>query len=568
VVSGQPVRERLLWPELEEPRNIGLVDVRTGSVRKLVVDLPALDAYPSPDGAWLAVSGQRHQPDPGAALLLSSLWIVSSSGGPPLITVDDLDEDLNVMRHEPAWSPSGSTLALIKRDKVLLVDPTGSSRELDGPPRMPPSPLAWLPDGRHLVVASGEQTCILVTETGTATTAGVPKDRRWQVPLRNLSSGVTLERESEFFIGCRHPDTGRSELWRVPLDGGEASVVWETDSGVANFGGTSPMASGDFDMTPDGGTVVFSVQSATKPKEFWVGQPPAWDRTRPAAVLNPEFHPPPIAEPKILSWRRASGEYTTAAVLVPEGPGPWPTVLQVYPGVRQSLLAQHFGEGAIVPYLVLLQAGYAVVLPDMPRTGAQSLEVGKARDVAASVHETLDRAVAEEITDPGRVALLGHSAGGWLVNLLVTLSDRFAGAVSASGVGDLAFFHSELSFRPGYEWLTNGTAIAESYAGGPPWSEPNRYRELSPLYGMDKVTTPLLLIHGKADPAVPWSQSAMVFGALARLDKPVTLALYEDECHVPVRFQPEAVKDVTVRVLAFLNEVFGQSDGLESSLRA
>jgi hypothetical protein len=39
--------------------------------------------------------------------------------------------------------------------------------------------------------------------------------------------------------------------------------------------------------------------------------------------------------------------------------------------------------------------------------------------------------------------------------------------------------------------------------------------------------------------------------------------IYEDEYHVAARFRPETVKDVTERVLVFLNEVFGESESQE-----
>ncbi len=68
---------------------------------------------------------------------------------------------------------------------------------------------------------------------------------------------------------------------------------------------------------------------------------------------------------------------------------------------------------------------------------------------------------------------------------------------------------------------------------GPPWKEPDRYRENSAIYRADKVETPLLLIHGELD-FIPIQQAEEFFTALFRQDKRVTLLRYAGEGHTIV----------------------------------
>ena len=67
------------------------------------------------------------------------------------------------------------------------------------------------------------------------------------------------------------------------------------------------------------------------------------------------------------------------------------------------------------------------------------------------------------------------------------------------------------------------------------WEMPLQYIENSPLFNMDKVTTPILIMHNDADGHVPWYQGIEYFIALKRLQKPAWLLNYTGEPHWPMR---------------------------------
>ena len=54
---------------------------------------------------------------------------------------------------------------------------------------------------------------------------------------------------------------------------------------------------------------------------------------------------------------------------------------------------------------------------------------------------------------------------------------------------------------------------------------------ISPVKQVDKVTVPILLIHGKDDTVVPYEQSQVMADALKRAGKPVELVTLAAEDH-------------------------------------
>ena len=87
--------------------------------------------------------------------------------------------------------------------------------------------------------------------------------------------------------------------------------------------------------------------------------------------------------------------------------------------------------------------------------------------------------------------------------------------------------------------------------GGPPWMEPDRYRENSPILRAPKVETPLLLIHGDLD-FVPIQQAEEFFTALFRQDKRARLLRYAGEGHTIA--DRENVLDLWRRMEMWLTE--------------
>ena len=91
----------------------------------------------------------------------------------------------------------------------------------------------------------------------------------------------------------------------------------------------------------------------------------------------------------------------------------------------------------------------------------------------------------------------------------------------------------------------------QSRIGGTLWDKPLRYLENSPIFHVDKVQTPLLIMSNDKDGAVPWYQGIEYFSAMRRLNKPCWLVVYNNEDHNLVERKNR--KDWSIRMQQFFD---------------
>jgi dipeptidyl aminopeptidase/acylaminoacyl peptidase len=115
----------------------------------------------------------------------------------------------------------------------------------------------------------------------------------------------------------------------------------------------------------------------------------------------------------------------------------------------------------------------------------------------------------------------------------------------------------------GYDELQAGSGtprqrLAEEDAQGSPygvgvtpWTNPEVYIENCPIFYVNRVTTPLLMMQGDADQAVPFGQSIELFMALRRAGKKVWFLEYEKERHQ--LGNNKSALDYTIRMKQFFD---------------
>ncbi|MBN2070274.1 MAG: S9 family peptidase [Candidatus Krumholzibacteriota bacterium] len=130
---------------------------------------------------------------------------------------------------------------------------------------------------------------------------------------------------------------------------------------------------------------------------------------------------------------------------------------------------------------------------------------------------------AHPFVNPCRVGCIGASYGGFMTQLLITKTDLFAAAISHAGISMIPSYWGE-----GY-WGYAYNAV--SAAGSYPWNRPDIYVDQSPLFAADKITTPLLLLHGGSDTNVPPGESEQMYTALKVLGKEVEYIKYSGQNH-------------------------------------
>ncbi len=122
-----------------------------------------------------------------------------------------------------------------------------------------------------------------------------------------------------------------------------------------------------------------------------------------------------------------------------------------------------------------------------------------------------------------KIGCLGASYGGFMTEYLLTKTDIFAAAASHAGISNVASYWGEGNW--GYSY--NTAAAPESY----PWNNPDLFTKHGSLFNADKINTPLLLLHGKADTNVPVGESIQLFNALRILGRDVEFVQVDGENH-------------------------------------
>lgn len=252
-----------------------------------------------------------------------------------------------------------------------------------------------------------------------------------------------------------------------------------------------------------------------------------------------------IAKPqyRTVNYKTSDGQRLPGALLLPYGYTPgrrYPTIVYVYGGslapAGNWANPYKFISRSLLDPLLLAGHGYAVLIPSLPLES-----MGKASDpmldLEKGVQPAIEKVVEMGISDPDRIGVMGHSYGGYTVYGLVTQTNRFKAAVAYAGLTDLLSLYGGLDRRYRFSEFVNpmtGPFLLEAQQlrmGVPPWQDLQRYLRNSPYLHADKVTTPILMIHGDLD-THPLSDAEQFFVALNRLGKRAKLVRYLGEGHV------------------------------------
>lgn len=180
---------------------------------------------------------------------------------------------------------------------------------------------------------------------------------------------------------------------------------------------------------------------------------------------------------------------------LPETPGPHPVVVFIHGG---CWLNQFSLDHVAAVSRALAQQGYAVWTPEYRRVGdADGGFPGTFEDIALCL-AALRMIAKKHPLDPGRVVLMGHSAGGHLALWLAAQIDlQLRGVVSLAGICDLK----------AYERLGNDCAASlPGLLGGTSDEVPGRWARVNPIE-LPSGNAPVSLIHGDRDAIVPLAQS-------------------------------------------------------------
>ena len=182
----------------------------------------------------------------------------------------------------------------------------------------------------------------------------------------------------------------------------------------------------------------------------------------------------------------------------------------------------------------LANRGYAVLAVNFRGSGGFGkafIEKGR-KEFSAKMQDDLtdavDWAVAQGYADPERIAIYGHSYGGYAALMgLIRTPEKFAAGIDVAGPTSLALQVNTLpaSDKRTRLWWTR-------LVGDP--DDPEGFQELmerSPITHADKIRRPLLVVHGAKDSRVLKRNSDQLVDKLRENGAPVEYLVFPDEGH-------------------------------------
>ncbi|MEJ7848659.1 MAG: S9 family peptidase [Pyrinomonadaceae bacterium] len=176
-----------------------------------------------------------------------------------------------------------------------------------------------------------------------------------------------------------------------------------------------------------------------------------------------------------------------------------------------------------------LSRGYAVLDPNVRGSTGYGKAYSHLDDVEKREDSVKDLAAAHQWlvknggADPKRIAVMGGSYGGYMTMAAITLyPDLWAAAVNTVGIVNWeTFLQNTSGYRRRQREVEYGMLDKNI----------DFLRAISPIKKIDKIKTPLFVIHGKNDPRVPYTEAEQVVKALKDRNAVVEYKLYDDEGH-------------------------------------
>jgi dipeptidyl aminopeptidase/acylaminoacyl peptidase len=173
--------------------------------------------------------------------------------------------------------------------------------------------------------------------------------------------------------------------------------------------------------------------------------------------------------------------------------------------------------------------GYGILAPNVRGSsgyGKQYLaldDVRKRMDSVADLKAAVEYLRASGVADPVRIAVYGQSYGGFMVlAAITTYPELWAAGVDIYGIANMLTF------------LEN-TSPYRRKLRTPEYGDPEVDRdfliEISPIHKIDRITAPLMVIHGARDPRVPIGESEQMVASLQARQHPVEYHVFADEGH-------------------------------------
>ncbi len=266
--------------------------------------------------------------------------------------------------------------------------------------------------------------------------------------------------------------------------------------------------------------------------------------------INPQQKDYSWGNIELVYWNSLEGQRLEGLLIKPENFDPnkkYPLMVNFYEKSSNGL-NQHrdpYPHRSTMNYSFFASRGYVIFNPNVNYGTGYPGE-----DAYNCVIPGITYLLEQGFIDEENIGVQGHSWGGYQIAHLIAETDIFKCAEAGAPVVNM------ISAYGGIRWGTGLSRMfqyehTQSRIGGTLWEYPLRYIENSPIFTLDKVNTPVLIMHNDEDGAVPWYQGIEYFVGLRRLGKPAWMLNYRGEPHWPLKTQNRI--DFNIRLAQFFD---------------
>ena len=276
----------------------------------------------------------------------------------------------------------------------------------------------------------------------------------------------------------------------------------------------------------DGSKLAFVFNSSRNPADVWLYDLKSRQLNQVTHSSLAGIRPSSFVEPELIHYKTFDGREIPAWYYKPpqSSSNSLPVIVSVHGGP----------EGQAQPsfnatFQYFLSRGYAVLAPNVRGSTGYGKTFTHLDDVRKREDSVKDLAAGVEWlkksggADPKRVAVMGGSYGGYMTLAAITLyPDLWAAAVDTVGIAN---YESFLKNTSGYRRKLRETEY------GSLERDLDFLKSISPLYKVDRIKAPLMVIQGKNDPRVPYTEAEQIVAALKKRGSIVEYKLFDDEGH-------------------------------------
>jgi dipeptidyl aminopeptidase/acylaminoacyl peptidase len=375
---------------------------------------------------------------------------------------------------------------------------------------------AWSPDGRKVLVTSN---------------AGNGYENVGLLDVANKRIDWLTQDKWEIQAGDFSPD-GRSVTWTANVDGNTDIYIHDLASGKSEAfplpTGVNEPGGHESAFTRDGSRLLYIHNGPNAPADAWVYDLASKRSQQVTHSLVAGVRSEDMVEPYLIHYPSRDGKFQISAfVYVPHNLPPnhqSPALVYVHGGPT-SQTVNLFNRG--IEYLV--NQGYLVIAPNYRGSTGYGKEFqqanlfdmggGDLQDVLAAA----DWIKRSAYVDPKKLVIMGGSYGGYMTMMAVTKAPEVWGAGVAI-VPFVNYFTEVQNEDPVLREMDLATM-------GDPVKNKALWEDRSPIFFVDRIKAPLLILAGGHDPRCPKSESQQVADAIRKRGGVVDLKIYEDEGH-------------------------------------